>query len=131
VLPRLSPRRSILAGRKFCTRTSEWAINSRVMFAASGRLRSSASERLPRFEETNRPENSRRADRLPAAPGDVTAERLDLDDLGVWVAASPWIVGFAGHLTATWVHLLTGIVVAVVAGVRLWLMHRTPPRVTA
>ena len=51
--------------------------------------------------------------------------------LGVWVAASPWIVGFAGHLTATWVHLLTGIVVAVVAGVRLWLMHRTPPRVTA
>ena len=51
--------------------------------------------------------------------------------LRVWVAVSAWIVGFAGHATATWVHVLTGIVVAVVDGVRLWFMHRTPPRVTA
>ena len=51
--------------------------------------------------------------------------------LGVWVAVSAWIVGFAGLLTATWVHLLTGIAVVVVAGVRLWWVHRTPPRVTA
>jgi hypothetical protein len=51
--------------------------------------------------------------------------------LGIWVAVSAWIVGFAGHLAATWVHLLSGIAVAVVAAARLWYMHRTPPRVTA
>jgi SPW repeat len=51
--------------------------------------------------------------------------------LGVWVAVSAWIVGFAGLLTATWVHLLTGIALVVVSGVRLWFMHRTPPRVAA
>ena len=35
------------------------------------------------------------------------------------------------HATATRVHVVTGIIVAVVAGVRLWLVHRTPPRVSA
>jgi hypothetical protein len=39
--------------------------------------------------------------------------------------------GSPGHLTVTWVHLLSGIAVVVVAGVRLWFMHRTPPRVAA
>ena len=51
--------------------------------------------------------------------------------LGVWVAVSAWAVGFAVHATATWVHVVTGIIVAVVAGLRLWFMHRTPPRVSA
>jgi len=51
--------------------------------------------------------------------------------LGVWVAVSAWVIGFAGHATVTWVHVLTGIAVAVVAGVRLWFAHRTPPRVAA
>jgi uncharacterized membrane protein HdeD (DUF308 family) len=51
--------------------------------------------------------------------------------LGVWVVVSAWVVGFAAHATATWVNVLTGIAVAVVAGLRLWFMHRTPPRVTA
>jgi membrane protein YdbS with pleckstrin-like domain len=47
------------------------------------------------------------------------------------VAVSAWAVGFAVHATPTWVHVVTGIIVAVVAGVRLWFMHRTPPRVSA
>jgi hypothetical protein len=45
-------------GRKFCTSTSARVAGSRVIFAASGRLRSSDSERLPRFVETNSAENS-------------------------------------------------------------------------
>jgi hypothetical protein len=52
--------------------------------------------------------------------------------LGLWVAASAWIVGFASHATATRVHVLVGIAVAVASAVRLWFMHRSPPpRVTA
>ena|SRR5437016_268306 len=51
--------------------------------------------------------------------------------LGIWVAASAWIVGFASHATATRVHAIVGIVVAIVAAVRLWFLHHSPPRVTA
>ena len=51
--------------------------------------------------------------------------------LGVWVVVSVWVVGFAAHATVTWVNVLTGIAVIVVAGARLWFMHRTPPHVTA
>ena len=50
---------------------------------------------------------------------------------GLWVAASAWIVGFASHATATRVHVLVGIAVAVLYAARLWFMHRSPPRVTA
>jgi hypothetical protein len=49
--------------------------------------------------------------------------------VGIWVAVSPWIVGFSGNATATRDHLIVGIIVAVVAAVRLWLVG--PPRVTA
>jgi SPW repeat len=51
--------------------------------------------------------------------------------LGLWVAAPAWIVGFASHATATRVHVLVGIAVAVLSAARLWSMHRSPPRVTA
>jgi uncharacterized membrane protein HdeD (DUF308 family) len=51
--------------------------------------------------------------------------------LGVWVAISAWVVGFTAHATVTWVNVITGIVVALVAGARLWFRHRTPPRVAA
>jgi len=51
--------------------------------------------------------------------------------LGLWVAASAWVAGFADHATATRVHVLVGIVVAIVAAARLWFIHRSPPRVTA
>ena len=51
--------------------------------------------------------------------------------LGVWVAASAWVVGFSDHATASRVHVIVGIVVAIVAAVRLWFIHRSPPRVTA
>jgi Na+/citrate or Na+/malate symporter len=51
--------------------------------------------------------------------------------LGVWVALSPWILGFYANATATDVHLAAGLAVALLAGVRLWFVHRDPPRITA
>jgi hypothetical protein len=51
--------------------------------------------------------------------------------LGIWVAVSAWVVGFAGHATAAWIHVLVGIAVTVVAAGRMRFMHRSPPRLTA
>ena len=52
---------------------------------------------------------------------------------GLWVAISPWALGF--HVTvpsAMRVFVVVGIVVALLAAVELWMMHRShPPRVTA
>jgi hypothetical protein len=43
--------------------------------------------------------------------------------VGLWVAASPWLVNFSANRTAMGLHLIVGIIVAVIAGVRLWLTH--------
>src|ERR1700756_894423 len=43
--------------------------------------------------------------------------------VGLWVAASPWLGNFSANGTAMGLHLIVGIVVAVIAGVRLWLTH--------
>jgi SPW repeat len=51
--------------------------------------------------------------------------------LGLWVVVSPWLLGFAGQPTARWVHVIVGLIVAVLAAVKLWLLHQTPPQVTA
>jgi SPW repeat len=51
--------------------------------------------------------------------------------LGIWVVIAPWLVAFSGNSTATRVHLVVGVIVAIVAGVRLWLVYRSPPRVRA
>jgi hypothetical protein len=50
--------------------------------------------------------------------------------LGLWAIVSPWVVGFATDESARMVMVLTGLVVAVIAAVELWL-HRAPPRITA
>jgi hypothetical protein len=50
---------------------------------------------------------------------------------GAWVAISPWLLGFTGNIMATRVHAIAGIIVAVVAAVRLWMTHNGFPRVTA
>jgi hypothetical protein len=49
----------------------------------------------------------------------------------VWVAVSPWVVGFSANARAAWDHLVVGLIVALVAAVRLWFVHQGPPRVTA
>src|SRR6266540_3582866 len=43
--------------------------------------------------------------------------------LGLWVLGSPWVLGFAANAVAMWVHVLTGLAVAVVAAVELWMIH--------
>jgi ABC-type uncharacterized transport system permease subunit len=44
--------------------------------------------------------------------------------VGLWVAASPWLVGFSANATATHMHLVVGVIVALAAAVRLWFAHR-------
>lgn len=36
--------------------------------------------------------------------------------LGIWLIASPFILGYAGILTATWNHVILGAIVAIFAG---------------
>jgi SPW repeat len=46
--------------------------------------------------------------------------------LGVWVAACPWLFHFDGVTYAMWSHLVVGLLVAVLAAVEIWKLHRTP-----
>ena len=50
--------------------------------------------------------------------------------LGLWVLVSPWVLSFAAQTTARWAHVIVGLIVAVLAGLKLWFMHQTPPRVS-
>ena len=50
--------------------------------------------------------------------------------VGLWAVVSPWVLGFQGT-TAMTVHVMIGFIVAVVAAVEIWLLHRNPPRLTA
>src|SRR6266567_3156742 len=49
---------------------------------------------------------------------------------GLWAIVSPWVLGFQGT-TAMTVHVVIGIIVAVLAAVELWLRYQNPPRLTA
>jgi hypothetical protein len=42
--------------------------------------------------------------------------------VGLWVAASPWLLGFAGVATAMWTHLVIGLAVAALSGYGIWLL---------
>ena len=46
---------------------------------------------------------------------------------GLCVAVSPWLIGFASVRAATWKHLAIGLLVAVLAAVELWRLHKEPP----
>jgi hypothetical protein len=50
--------------------------------------------------------------------------------VGLWVVISPWVLGFQGS-TAMNVHLIIGIIVAVLAAIELWIMYQRPPHQTA
>jgi hypothetical protein len=51
---------------------------------------------------------------------------------GLWVAISPWVLGFhATVISAMRVDLAIGFAVALFAAAELWMMHRSPPQVTA
>src|ERR1700745_3797742 len=49
-----------------------------------------------------------------------------LTKVGLWVLVSPWVLSFAAQTTARWAHVCIGLIVAVLAGLRLWFMHQTP-----
>src|SRR5947199_4934511 len=51
--------------------------------------------------------------------------------LGLWVLVAPWALGFAESVGAMGNHVAVGIVVAALAAIELWLVHRKPPHVHA
>ncbi|MEX0853335.1 MAG: SPW repeat protein [Bauldia sp.] len=51
--------------------------------------------------------------------------------LGIWVLASPFVLGFSSIANAMWTHVLVGLAVAVLAAVELWMITREPPARTA
>jgi hypothetical protein len=46
--------------------------------------------------------------------------------LGVGAAIAPWALGFAALASATWAHVIAGLVVAAVAAGGLWFTHHRP-----
>lgn len=40
--------------------------------------------------------------------------------LGLWLAASPWIVGFSQTATALWTHIVIGLLIAALAAWEAW-----------
>ena len=49
--------------------------------------------------------------------------------LGIWVLISPWVVHVGGQQPTTMVLFFTGLAVAIIAAIDLWMLHQTPPRV--
>lgn len=47
--------------------------------------------------------------------------------VGLWVIVSPWVLGFAQG-TAMQVHVVIGVLVAVLAAIELWILYQRPPR---
>ncbi|WP_449045351.1 SPW repeat protein [Paracoccus versutus] len=40
--------------------------------------------------------------------------------LGLWAVIAPWVLGFATLAAAMWVHVIAGLIVAILAGFSLW-----------
>ena len=47
--------------------------------------------------------------------------------VGLWVIASPWLLGFAGVSSALWTHLIIGVLVTILTALELRRVHGTPP----
>jgi hypothetical protein len=46
--------------------------------------------------------------------------------LGLWLALSPWLLGFAANANAMWTHLVMGLAVVVVTAWSIWDHRHTP-----
>jgi hypothetical protein len=46
--------------------------------------------------------------------------------LGVWTVGAPWVLGFSAVTAATWLHVVAGLVVAVLAAGNIWFSHNRP-----
>ena len=51
--------------------------------------------------------------------------------VGLWLLVSPWALKFSGSTDAMRTDVIIGLIVAVIAAVELWILHRSPPRLTA
>ncbi len=51
--------------------------------------------------------------------------------VGLWILVSPWALKFSGSTKAMRTDVIVGLIVAVIAAIELWMLHRTPPRLTA
>jgi hypothetical protein len=49
--------------------------------------------------------------------------------VGLWTLVSPWVLHFQGTHAMT-VHVIIGVIVAILAALELWIMSQTPPRLT-
>lgn len=47
--------------------------------------------------------------------------------LGLWVFASPWLLGFA-HTKAMHINIGVGLIIMFMSALELWLIHYDPPR---
>ena len=45
---------------------------------------------------------------------------------GIWVAVSPWVLGFAAVTSAMWVHVALGVLVAAAAAWEIWEVRHQP-----
>jgi len=50
--------------------------------------------------------------------------------LGLWLVASPWLLGFTGNLRAFWPHMAVGLLTAAVSAWAVW-DYRHEPHATA
>jgi len=50
---------------------------------------------------------------------------------GVWAVLAPWIVGFSALAGAMWSHVIFGALVALAAGIALWLEYEGSTRIHA
>jgi hypothetical protein len=46
--------------------------------------------------------------------------------IGLWTVVAPWVLGFSALTAAVWVHVIAGLVVAIVAAARLWVLPNRP-----
>jgi len=46
--------------------------------------------------------------------------------VGLWILVSSWVLGFAQG-TAMHVHIVIGVLVAVLAAIELWILYQAPP----
>lgn len=46
--------------------------------------------------------------------------------LGFWAVAAPWALGFSAVQAAAAIHVVTGLVVAVTAGIQFWRSNNRP-----
>lgn len=46
--------------------------------------------------------------------------------IGLWTAASPWMIGFFGTIPAMWVHLVVGLGVVILSALELRRIYSAP-----